>query len=395
MTKKSRRNRRGGNRVSSAKSTGKAVAPVVTKAVKQRQKRRNILFTTIAIVALVAVVAGAGYYVMAIVPYQKPIIKVNNQSINIRYLLNRILMNYNSNSNFGINIKGTMQSIANELTVQQDAPQYVGTVTDTDIDQTLRTLAKPDSTTNLTDTEFKQWYKKQLTSTRLSDKEFRNLVQISVLALRMTDYLGQTISATTSQVHLNVIKVSTLSQATAAKARIDGGESFASVAKAVSTDTTTKDNGGDMGWVPYKALAARYETVVSALDIGVCSAPVQTADPDPTSQDSSLINPPYVLFLVTEKADAKEATADQVTMMKNRAFTDWVAEQIKTKTVVYLGKSGPNYDTESASWLTYQVQKMIDAQSATALTTESTTATTESTTTPTESTTAPTTNSQP
>jgi len=63
-------------------------------------------------------------------------------------------------------------------------------------------------------------------------------------------------------------------KANAALARIRAGESFAEVAKGVSDDATTKNTGGDLGWVASGTIPAQWENVVFAMAKGDVRGPV-------------------------------------------------------------------------------------------------------------------------
>lgn len=69
--------------------------------------------------------------------------------------------------------------------------------------------------------------------------------------------------------------VETQEEADAAKARIDAGEAFADVARAVSTDVTSA-TGGDLGWFGMGAMVPEFEAEVLALEVGGISDPFQT-----------------------------------------------------------------------------------------------------------------------
>lgn len=69
--------------------------------------------------------------------------------------------------------------------------------------------------------------------------------------------------------------VETEEEANAAKAQLDAGEEFATVAQAVSTDATSA-NGGDLGWFGEGAMVPEFETAVMALEVGDVSDPFET-----------------------------------------------------------------------------------------------------------------------
>lgn len=80
------------------------------------------------------------------------------------------------------------------------------------------------------------------------------------------------------QIHVAHILVATEDAAKKVKDRLDKGEDFAKVAKEVSTDTGSKDNGGDLGTVPYlnSGLDTDFMTAATALKDGAISGPVKT-----------------------------------------------------------------------------------------------------------------------
>lgn len=69
--------------------------------------------------------------------------------------------------------------------------------------------------------------------------------------------------------------VETEEEALAAKARVDGGEEFADVARDVSTGPTGP-NGGNLGWFGAGQMVPEFENAVSTMDAGDVSDPVQT-----------------------------------------------------------------------------------------------------------------------
>jgi len=61
-----------------------------------------------------------------------------------------------------------------------------------------------------------------------------------------------------------------------ARARILAGESFAEVAKLVSDDSGSANNGGEMGWVNPGSFVPEFEKVADEIEIGVLSEPFQS-----------------------------------------------------------------------------------------------------------------------
>ena len=120
-----------------------------------------------------------------------------------------------------------------------------------------------------------QLYDTILGNITISDKSFRLIVQRSLLREKVQELLASEVVSTGLVVHSQLIKTETEEEAVAAMERIEGGEEFAVVATEVSTDTTTAEQGGDVGWVTTGQLSARYgqalEDQVFALSPGEMS----------------------------------------------------------------------------------------------------------------------------
>lgn len=65
-------------------------------------------------------------------------------------------------------------------------------------------------------------------------------------------------------------------QADAIEERLKKGEDFAKIAKEVSTDAGSKDQGGDLGWISRGTLTGPFEDALFAMQAGEVSAPVRT-----------------------------------------------------------------------------------------------------------------------
>ncbi|MCP4003539.1 MAG: hypothetical protein GY725_05035 [bacterium] len=61
-----------------------------------------------------------------------------------------------------------------------------------------------------------------------------------------------------------------------AKARVEAGEDFADVAKELSDDAATKEQGGDLGRFPRGRMMAPFDEVAFGLEVGAISGPVET-----------------------------------------------------------------------------------------------------------------------
>jgi peptidyl-prolyl cis-trans isomerase D len=122
------------------------------------------------------------------------------------------------------------------------------------------------------------------------------------------------------QVHAYHILVPTKDAATEARNRIvNQGQDFQSVARELSTDTTTKPNGGDLGYFPRGIMVKPFEDVAFALPVNTVSDPVQT--------DFG-----WHIILVTDHAADKEFDDTVFRQLRDKQFADWLtAEKNKAK----------------------------------------------------------------
>ncbi|HUE75635.1 MAG TPA: peptidylprolyl isomerase [Chloroflexota bacterium] len=111
----------------------------------------------------------------------------------------------------------------------------------------------------------------------LTEAEYREFIATPrLLRERMRDQLGQDVPTTSPQVHARHILVADEETALKAIERIKGGEAFEAVAAELSTDTSNKDQGGDLDWFGRGAMVGPFEEAVFGLEKGELSEPVQT-----------------------------------------------------------------------------------------------------------------------
>lgn len=134
-----------------------------------------------------------------------------------------------------------------------------------------------------TEESFKAMFLSQLRTQQTLEKVTESVSKnITITDKEIEDYYNANKSKYTEQpnkMHLAHILVKTEDEAKKVKKRLDDGEDFAKVAKEVSEDTATKDNGGDLGTVNYdnSGFDADFMAGALALKEGAISAPVKSS----------------------------------------------------------------------------------------------------------------------
>ena len=176
----------------------------------------------------------------------------------------------------------------------------------------------------MTEQQFKQYYAEYIAELRKNasfrEADFRRLVETSLLRDKLQQAMAAEVPTTAEQVHARHILVDKEEEARAALERIRKGEDFAAVAKEVSTDTGTKDNGGDLGWFPRGMMAEEFEAAAFALQPGQVSDVVRTS---------------YGYHIIKVEERDPNRPLDQYVLLdrQSRALDDWLSAQRQSDAV--------------------------------------------------------------
>ncbi len=135
----------------------------------------------------------------------------------------------------------------------------------------------------------------------LTEADYDRLVAAPALARqRVREALAAEVGQSAPQARAAHLLVPTREEAEAARARIvDGGESFATVAREISTDQGSAANGGELGWFVREEMVAPFADAAFSLEPGTISEPVESefgwhvikveeADPDRPLTDAQI-----------------------------------------------------------------------------------------------------------
>lgn len=117
---------------------------------------------------------------------------------------------------------------------------------------------------------------KQLMTLGLSEAQIRGLYESQVLRSKLFAVITADVPRTQEQVWARHILVADQATADKVRQRLLSGEDFAKVAAEVSTDTGSKDKGGDLGWFGKGAMVPEFEAAALSLKVGELSEPIKT-----------------------------------------------------------------------------------------------------------------------
>lgn len=323
-----------------------APSPKVKK-INWKEKRPAFIIGAVVIV-FILIIFGISYYPTYIAPMRLTVITVDDISIRMDYFLKRCEAS-------GTDPMYMLTNLAQEEIIKMEAPQYGIEISPEEIDQALRAIAAGTSG-DITESEFKEWYRQRLNETGLSNSEYREITATSLMSSYLFNYLAAGMSTTAEQVHLHTILLDTEEEAIDVLARLEAGENFADLARELSLDAISRDNGGDLGWIPRGIVyESRFDSVIFDLGIGVISEPQAFYDSSVQDPESpALVN--YYLFLVSEKSDAQEVDEEYLPTLMGQAFDDWLVAKMSTYDINYRGFNN-GFDSETYAWINWQLSK--------------------------------------
>ncbi|HEX2696784.1 MAG TPA: peptidylprolyl isomerase [Anaerolineales bacterium] len=162
---------------------------------------------------------------------------------------------------------------------------------------------------------YKQRYKDtldSLTKIGFGEQEAQQLYESNLLRDKLFEVITADVSNTQDEILVRHILVADEATAKQVEDRLAKGEDFGTVAKEVSTDTGSAENGGDLGWNPHSAFVKEFTDAAFSLKVGEFSQPVK-------SQFG------YHIIQVLAHADIP-LTDTQYQQAKQVAFDDWLKQ---------------------------------------------------------------------
>jgi parvulin-like peptidyl-prolyl isomerase len=165
----------------------------------------------------------------------------------------------------------------------------------------------------LTEDRFQSAYQSFLQKAGLTDAAYRELKRADLARDLLQKDIASSIPKTDEMVHARHIVVDNQDSLQQVQQKLSEGVPFDQVAKDFSTDTATRDKGGDLGWVPRGQQSTAFDNAAFAQPIGDVGQPIQA----PTGTE---------IIQVLERDPAHPLTPEQVEGKSSQAYQTWYSE---------------------------------------------------------------------
>jgi foldase protein PrsA len=271
-------------------------------------------------------------------------IKGNVTVIDMRYYVK--MLRFYSLYSTGNNTDATtfpydvLRTIENTKLVTRAAPQLGLQVTPDEVTDRINndmiSLAGGggNSTGNITgnitlpETDLGKIYQQWLNYVRLSDSEYRNYVEDTLLTDKLDEQITQSIPTEGKQVHVYAIQLANEGNATEVIDKLNNGGDFATLAAEYSLDEASKQDGGDLGWVPQGILFPELDQAAFSLAAGNVSQPLLAS------------NGYYYVIKAAEIEENRPIDEQFREILASTAYSNWFTEQRNvTEIREYLNKT--------------------------------------------------------
>lgn len=194
-------------------------------------------------------------------------------------------------------------------------------VSDDEITEHIKSILFPEDE-EVSEEDFDERYQQLLSNYGISDQEFRWLIEYELLQKEMDPYLREQVPEvgdSVPQVHVLGILVTAEEDAETVMERLAEGEDFAALAQELSLDEASKEDGGDLGWLPRGVKGKAFDDVAFDPEL----EPEEVSEPIFTAEG-------YWVITVVEGG---ERALDETmrAQLQARAYVNWLEEQREQK----------------------------------------------------------------
>jgi hypothetical protein len=261
-------------------------------------------------------------------------IQVEDTRYRLDYFSRRLTIYIDQNGGAGIVQPSTGLGAVSDLLIQEEIVRRFASEFDIEAteDEVREEIASRLGIT-VDDASFDVVFQQELARSDLSETGYKDMVEAAVLTDKLRNRFLEDVPESAASVHYRQILVSEQGTAEGIRDEIKGGADFAALAAENSLDAATKDNGGDVGWLPRGVQDAATEELLFVLEVGEI-----IIDRAPAG---------VLVIEMLEKDDARAVEEEQKEPLADRLFNEWVKEKQQPPVEV---KNFVLNDNDKCSW---------------------------------------------
>lgn len=206
--------------------------------------------------------------------------------------------------------------LIDQVLIEEAAKEWGITISEEQIDDQIERMKGQE------EERFQQW----LSANGLTMETLREQIRMSLITAAVRDEVTENLSREVPQVHVRHILLSQESQAQKVLRELQQGANFITTAHKYSEDEGTRENGGDLGFLPRGVMPPAFEAEAFSLEPG------QTSDVIHTGSGLHIVQ-------VVEKDPRRRVSDKFWPTMQARAFENWLAQQ-RTDATIHRDVSG-------------------------------------------------------
>jgi len=245
-------------------------------------------------------------------------LSVGDYSYTVRDFTNRSKMyvkQIGGTTNYQIILPSVTSQLEEQAVLLKYASEKNVSVTDDEVKTQIATQLGITST----DPNFGQRLQEDETSTGLSDSQYRDMARAAALHTKMTTEFTNELPSSIDSVDYRQIVVADQTTADNIKSQIEAGGDFSALAAANSTDTNTKDKGGEVGWTPKGYLSSSLDSLLFSLQVNQVV----------TYPGSSSVT----IYQVTAKDASHPIDDTKKATLASNAYQTWLQDKLSSLTV--------------------------------------------------------------
>lgn len=161
-----------------------------------------------------------------------------------------------------------LAQLIDDALIEQEATKQNLSPTDNEINNRVKQV--------ISDAGGQQKFDEYLSKNQLTLDDLCQQIRANAFSEAMLARVTQNLPTQTEQVHVAHILFAKKQDADDALVKLKAGADFGALAKQVSQDEATRDNGGDLGWFPRDVMPPEFEQAAFALQPGEISGVVST-----------------------------------------------------------------------------------------------------------------------